>query len=290
MNLVIKHLKELFADRIKDDLRRYLALNENAICYLVLSDYVLHDANKANDVVTYTLIPCNEEELRFIKESIETHAKKDIKKSRSIKPEFIEILQRNSLFHISFLLGDVRLFKRSGMDSREQMLKSIQHSIDALSTSTRADEKEWVKILECFKNEIAKKSSNLRLIADISIVSLLTAYIMFLLAVEGNIREVAWLSDRDKMTEAYSQVAFSFCQMNYHGICVINNEPTRNLQRMYYYPTEKGIFYQELVRIPDYLAGTLADWNKSSPAQYAFQGLIPTAAKARTVRQLAPVS
>lgn len=50
MNIIADHLKELFEDKIIEDFRKYIELNESSSCYVILSDYALNNKDKTNDV------------------------------------------------------------------------------------------------------------------------------------------------------------------------------------------------------------------------------------------------
>lgn len=265
MNTIIEHLKELFEDSIANDFKEFIRVNGNGKCYLILSDYALHNKNKSNEVITFTILTGDADEINQIISTTKKYAKKDIKHARSINGEFIKLLRRKRLFHINFLLGERKLFKQQGAATREGLLKSLNFTISELSSSNRTDILEGIEKLKQFRSDVAKKTSNLKLMTDICLLSLLTAYIMYLLTKEG-MTEVAWMSDRDKMVEAYSEIAFTLCQLNYLAVCVKNEVPTKEVKNITYFTTSKGISYVDLVRIPDYLAGTLADWSKESPA------------------------
>ncbi|NJO18390.1 MAG: hypothetical protein HC877_22450 [Thioploca sp.] len=63
--------------------------------------------------------------------------------------------------------------------------------------------------------------------------------------------------------EAHSRIAFDLCQYNHYAICAQNNVPTKDI-KLIYATTEEGISYEEMNRIPDCIAGTLAEWNPDS--------------------------
>jgi poly(3-hydroxyalkanoate) synthetase len=264
---IVDFFKDRFEKSIIGDLRKYIEDNNYPNKFYIFSDYCLHDRHKIHDVVTYTIMPYSPN-INGEKTIIGHIAPKDIKHARKINPDFINYLKKSELFHISFLLGSRDyITKRDWIEPRDYIKESLEKSMNEILTKNHCISKEYynnlIKSFNNLKNEMVRKSSTIKLYRDIVLISLITAYIMYLLTKESNAIEIAWLSDRDKIVEAYSRITFDLCQYNHYAICIRNKVYTKDI-KLIYAITEEGISYEEMNRIPDYIAGTLAEWNPDS--------------------------
>jgi len=265
MDHLMPSLDDVLLRTTADDFRRYVADNPEQRKFMIYSDYCIGDKKKANDVVSFTVMPYDnfpDSEKALIK----SLAPKDIKNTTTIAPSFIEYLNERRLFHISFVLKSRKGITHDPvLEQRQIVTARLENTIKMIQgwTPPRPHYAEIVKKLENVKREMSKKSANFRLFRDISLVPLLAAYIAFLLTKEAKAEMVGWFSDRDSMVEALDSVALDFFGLNHHALCLrakIYSEPTKlsvGVQRN----ETGGVWYDEQNRLPDHIAGTLADWN-----------------------------
>ena len=110
------------------------------------------------------------------------------------------------------------------------------------------------------------KSFKARLYGDIFLVANVVTVIAYLLTKWTSPRIVAWFSDRDNMIAAYDKIAKDLFAINHSAICQQRGVEFRGVQLRFGDPrpdprSPKQSWYDALVRIPDYLAGTLATFN-----------------------------
>jgi hypothetical protein len=102
--------------------------------------------------------------------------------------------------------------------------------------------------------------------STIMIATVLAAFCSIILAQARKIEIVGWFPDRDNITTAYERIAHhmfavdfsAFCQrlgIDEHSIKTVIGLPEPDVSK----PNQS--WYDELVRIPDFLAGPLAAWN-----------------------------
>ena len=93
----------------------------------------------------------------------------------------------------------------------------------------------------------------------------LFCFVTLLLARERSVEIVGWLPDRDKMTTWCEGVIFDLGVENLTGVAAHFgiNLPMRALQIALPTPDagKDAMWFDELIRLPDYVAGILAAWN-----------------------------
>ena len=119
---------------------------------------------------------------------------------------------------------------------------------------------EQLQRFKKYRHELARRSPNLSLFRQIALVGNIAAYLAFLLSQVGNATKIAWIPDRDKITEAYDSIALDLFEMNHFGLCDEAGIEGEKIQILLGVPDECQVnqWFDRLIRIPDYLAGALA--------------------------------
>lgn len=270
MEDIIASIQETFEQSAINDLRKYIAENDGVKKVMIFSDYCIGDKNKPNDVFSFTIMPYDDLFDNLTKE-ICSLTKKDIKKKQCIEPEFITYLKNRRLFHINFIINERKGITRLKDLDDEQVVSAMLDNTDLMldkwiiNTPSNADYFcEIKKKMSAVKNEMQKKAPNYKIFRDTILLSLLAGYICYLLVKEAKPEIVSWFSDRDKMVDVYGRVAYENFGMNYHGLCEQNGIPSEISKICVGIPTTNdagGLWYDEMIRIPDHFAGTLADWD-----------------------------
>ena len=269
MDRILKTLDDVLLKSTLNDFKKYVEHNQPGRKFMIYSDYCIGDRHKVNDVVSFTIMPYDnfpDVEKRIIK----SLAPKDLKKTNQIAPDFIEYLKDARLFHISFLLKSRKGITHSDeLDQHQVVSARLDGTIEMLqawciNTPTNAQYFESIiKKLERVKREMSKRSANFRLFRDITLIPLLAGYLAYLLTKEAKAEIVGWFSDRDCIVEALDGVAECFFHLSHHSLCERNNLPSSSTKIVYGIQRDEtgGVWYDEQNRLPDYIAGTLADWN-----------------------------
>jgi hypothetical protein len=98
------------------------------------------------------------------------------------------------------------------------------------------------------------------------ISTVLAAFCTLIVAKERNIEVVGWFPDRDSITEAYDRIANSMFAVNFSAFCQQRQIDHRNIRTVVGLPqvdseAPNKMWYDELIRIPDFFAGGLAAWD-----------------------------
>ena len=100
------------------------------------------------------------------------------------------------------------------------------------------------------------------------IINLLAAFTAYLLCKEANVEIIGWFSDRDDIINSFQGIVFDLYSMNHHGLCERDNISDSKIKLVIGDPTQNGrnnkMWYDELNRVPDFITGTLSDYDFSN--------------------------
>lgn len=230
------------------------------------SDYCLDDKSKFNDCFAYTIFPMGD--LEYISKSIKKYIPKDIKDTKKIEEQTIKYLKEfNYFFHIIFVMKNKNLMnytKTDNISSKQALQTSIEHTyIETLQSYPLFANKIKNLMSECKKNNFNKKIYN-----NIIWNAFFSSYInIFLFQSLKKCKKTLWLPDRDSMNEYCNNILEDFYCINYNSLyrykrlkmpnnflCAIGTQDKKSSK----------LWFDDIVRIPDYFAGTVASWDFNS--------------------------
>jgi hypothetical protein len=270
MEEVLKIIEDTFNKSTIYDLKRYIQENSHHKKWLMYSDYSIGDVSKPNDVISFTIMPYDDYP-DVIKNRIFAIAPTDIKNKRAVNPEFIAYLREKRLFHINFILGSRKgLTHANGISQKEVVMTALNKTsvmLDKWCDNTPNNSEYFKKIkkkIGITKNELSKKSVNYNLFGDVVLVSLLAGYISYIFTKYNKSEIFGWFSDRDKIVDAYDILVSDQFGIYHHGLCERDSINSSITKIVFGIPeaSENGkLWYDEMNRLPDHIAGTLADWD-----------------------------
>jgi hypothetical protein len=108
-----------------------------------------------------------------------------------------------------------------------------------------------------------------------TLTSILASILAYYLTKETLCRAIVWLPDRDKIHDAFESIYVDLFEINHWGLCLAEL-PEWRIPRIGYThtaTTEGKLWYDPLVRLPDFIAGTVASWdmeaNRTSREKHA---------------------
>lgn len=248
---------------------QFMKNNSNCSKWMIFSDYVIGDPNKSNDVFTFSLLPATIS-IGWLMDKVHELSPKDVKNTRSINAEFLELIKKLPMFHISIIFNKSR--KLDFDDEQKFFAEKTDSAIGMLKhwiKTTPANKKRYqdeIKSLNVLKNEITRKNPNLKLIRDIDILACLIAYIKLEMVKLTPIDTIGWFSDRDKMLDFNSgkiktPLIHDLIDSYFYLFRQSENIQHR-IEVCFGRPEESGkMWYDDLNRFPDYISGTIADMN-----------------------------
>jgi hypothetical protein len=188
---------------------------------------------------------------------------KDFKKTKTVKPKLHEFFQSGETFTICLLTpkkynvaGDIHAVRLS-LDETLRMMRNW-HDADG--------QQKVITAFERLKERTKANNFNAQLMSTIVIATVLAAFCAIVLAQERKIEIVGWFPDRDNITTSYERIAEYMFAVDFSAFCQRYNIDERPIKTMIGRPEPdaakaKQTWYDELVRIPDFLAGPLAGWH-----------------------------
>lgn len=262
-NAIFHVLHDTFEKSTKTDLENnYLRLTQNVKKWTCYSDYCFDDYNKPNDVVCYTLVPYVDD-FQQLSDYIKSIANVDIKNTRKVRDEFIRFLKSYPLINFSFILNDrkkiigkdhnaVKLFLKQTFEFiKEQYIDWGKNQPEQKEYYAKIDKK-----LNCIL-KLIKDDKKIKQIVSMLLVTFFGAYVSNRVINNTDIEIFGWFSDRDSINEVCDNFSIDMFLYYLHGL---TNGKTFQFAAS---PasSKDNAFYEELVRIPDYVAGALADYN-----------------------------
>lgn len=263
----IKNIFTTFDGSAINEFRAFLENNRGVKKWMIAADYCIHDTNRPNNAYAFTIIPYDAYPDQ-LKQEINASLPKDLKKTKKIDEAARDFLNHPRRFHIGFVLqGDPAVFN-NGDDTPP--LTVARQSVAA--TLAWAEEmgrsSEAIRKLKLLKQESLANRFNHKLLADLYVLSYLFAFVSVLLARERHIDIVGWFSDRDRMTTWCEGVIWNLGTETVYGIAQRLNIPFPEGMPIVAIPvlgaSENPMWFDEFIRLPDYIAGILAAWDFST--------------------------
>ena len=245
--------------------------------WTVVSDYCIGDLNKNNDVISLVVI-ANHATAAEICEYLGNVAPKDLKNTNQVPLGLLQYLTcpKPITFSLSFVLRrDEALLRRylqtAGMadflpDACEMMEAWRDNSADVNPYYDQA-----IKRFKLFEQDLRKKQVNEKLARQIHLAASAAAIVFHLVTESTRAGFLRWISDRDALLERYDMVVYDIAYFYFlllrseHELPISDIEGRLRLsvpEIIFEMPEKTGRHrFDEMVRLPDYLAGTLADIN-----------------------------
>lgn len=264
-------LRETLNKSALSDLSNWFSdMPENAAWY-VISDYCFGDKTKKNDTVSFSIL-LNHDKIDNIKEYINHFAPRDIKSTRTISMEFLQYINSPVVFTFTFVIDRQTKLLRdyASVENMLSFLAPYREFVEniALNSTYKAGYVDGVlKRSQLFEDDFKKKNFNSKLSRQIYIVSAFASLVFEFLAITKKPEFIQWISDRDALAERYDGFVYDLSYFLFLSSYSQYMKPSESSLLMldkpkfiFPEPTKSGKnFFDELIRIPDYLAGTLAD-------------------------------
>lgn len=251
---------------LAESFRNFFARHSDIKKWFISSDYCIGDKDKANNTMCISIIPYTKY-FPDMKSEIAKLAPKDIKKSKSVNDNFVKYLADGNSFHLCFLitdfsgLGDTREDIGQMADSLVEMYKGWLSTTPEAAASYQA----IIKKLKFLKQETMGKGFNIDLFRNMYFLVFMVSYYLYCIKKWTRADTAGWFSDRDSMISGFKGLAFDLLGMHFHSLCEAGKIASDGFDMAIGVPESAGkMWYDELVRIPDYIAGAFADFDMST--------------------------
>jgi len=247
--------------------------------WTIVSDYCVGDDNKKNDVFSFVVL-ANFEKTENIGEYISKVAPKDIKKVRQVPLGLIQFLTcpLPITFSLSFVIDRKSALLRDylGVEQMKSFIPDACEFVEILQKNSPASDSlnpmyfdEVLERLRIFEKDLSKKVINAKLTRQIHLASGFAAVLFYLVANSTQAGTLRWISDRDKLIDHNDTVVYDLAYL--YCVLMLSSQPglkpnaegkfILDLPKIFFeLPDQTGKHrYDALIRLPDYIAGTLAD-------------------------------
>ncbi|PQJ26079.1 hypothetical protein BSZ31_15125 [Limnobacter sp. SAORIC-690] len=265
-------------------LKQWFARYPAGMPWSVISDYCIGDVNKGNDVFSFVVVAPHDK-AENISEYIARVAPKDLKNTGKVPLGLIQYLtcEVPVTFSVSFVTRreDVLLRDYLSMQAMDALVAgAISFMHDRLALYQHKHDIEYhenaIRRLKAFKRELEHKGANAKLARQIHLVAAMVATLCNLLNQAVGASVIRWISDRDAMFERHDAVVSDLAYVYYLTQAIEFATPEQQIAQSHGESLATLVFeipektakhrFDELVRLPDYLAGTLADLNNETMA------------------------
>ncbi len=247
--------------------------------WTIASDYCIGDDGKKNDVFSFVVI-ANHDKTENISEYISAVAPRDIKKVRQVPVGLMQYLTcpQPVTFSVSFVIDKESALLRNYLRV-EHMTSFIPDACELVETFRKNSPSsaslnpayfdEVLQRLRIFEKDLARKQLNAKLSRQIHLASGFAATVFYLVTQSTQAGYLRWISDRDKLIEHNDTVVYDLAYLYF--VLMSSNQPglRPNAQGKPILDLPKTLFelpektgqhrFDALIRLSDYLAGTLAD-------------------------------
>ena len=259
-------LIEKSSQTVHSDFRRWFERIPAAAVWNVLSDYSVGDSKKQNDAFSFVIL-LNHDTFENIASYIAAVAPKDIKASRSPSEGLLDYLSCPVSFSLNFVVERQSSYLKSALtvEEMEGLIGALQGVVRDWAVEEPVNAAFYDALnrrLRLLAAELARKQPAPKLLRQIFLVASFAAIVLGLVTNAKSPLGIRWISDRDAMFDRHDGIAFDlawlfFQMMRRSKGGVID---LRRPQISFATPGMDGVTeYAELVRLPDFLAGTLAD-------------------------------
>lgn len=247
--------------------------------WFIFSDYCLDDKNKPNNVLTFSVVAISDiDQLNLLKNIIEILQPKDIKKSKMINPNFMKFISSLPIFNISIIVPKnrnfIKAFKFDEIEYFKMRYKSLENYYCRLHNFPINNHNfiNIIKDLRYVQKKFNAKSISLNKFRDIEIITSVISTISILISIENvdSPTKIIWVSDRDSLltfekSNLSMPLIFNIAHATFRSFL-----KTKSQLLFYNYIDECKPEYDSFNRIPDIVAGSLADMSPKTVTNKKF--------------------
>jgi hypothetical protein len=231
---------------------------------MIAADFSLHNREWALDCFAFTFFPDDAWLSEIERDAVALP--KELKKSKSLEDEAIEWLREPRRFHVAITVNKMPAVFSNGPGSAALTVarEHIDKTIAALA-SQNADA-ETVKRFKNLKKDSQANSFNVGLLAYIWLLSVWFASLTVLLARGRKCDIIAWLPDRDNMTNYCDHIWANYTLWNAQSFAEGFEVDMHGTQCPIGVPDRSGpkerLWFDYMIRAADWLAGAVGSWDR----------------------------
>lgn len=260
--LIIDCIDETINKSSINNFKNFIEANKKYMGWVIVSDYCIDDDKKYNDCLSFSIIPMEHNLFFTISEEIKNNITNDLKHTTKITQDTVNFLHDNPYtFCFNFIIKGINnLIGNFSITEKQNLLRD---EMNKLIANINVENDSFTKYKNIYHRHFLKKTFPANLFAKNAFVAFLAAYLRVLILKydEKTVKPITWLPDRGKFMSSFDNIYASLHQLYYELLIEKENitwgekSVTCGLIK-----DDDTIFYDELIRIPDYMAGTLSSY------------------------------
>lgn len=258
-------------------LEQWFASYSPGMPYTVVSDYCINDVGKGSDVFSFVII-ANHDTTENICEYIAVTAPRDLKSTNKVPLGLVQYLTSPVpvTFSVSFALKRESALLRNytTVHNMVDFIPDLAELVRAIQRQSGLDTPYFDQVLkrvEMFGHDLARKQLNAKLARQVHLAAAFAAIVFQRVYGATRCGHLRWISDRDALVQRYDTLVYDlayiyFLLMESDKPEIVRDDGVGDMSHVpkfrFELPEKTGAHrFDELIRLPDYLAGTLADVN-----------------------------
>jgi hypothetical protein len=258
---IFKIVLDTLSRETEPDFRKFV-VGSHVAKWFIAADFVTDAPDRPNNSFAFTVFPYNAY-FEQIQAEIRAASARDIKEVKTVSQNMLRYLRASQRFSFCFISEKNPEWAPDVAAARQ----AIDETLGMMRRWRDADrQSDVIKRFEALREEARANSFNAKLFGHMVLMNALAAVVACLLVKHGAPEIIGWFPDRDKMTSAYKAIALELFSNNLSALCQTMGLDQTRLKVAIGIPgpsndAEKGLWYDDLIRVPDYLAGATAAWD-----------------------------
>ncbi len=253
-NVLLNAINRITKDTIITDIKEnYLYPYIRIKKWILFSDYCF-SSDKSNIALTFSFFPIMDN-FYDIQNYIKAVAPKDIKNSKNVNNEFSKLIKNGQFLNFSFITNNNPfLMWYDRITFKEAILKDLTNFLKNKQIEKRFTQSFIEKINKVIK--LVKENKKLHIFSQFYFIVSIAGFLSGILNDTIKFETLYWASDRDAIHDICDDFSYEIFSS------VIYTVTKKKLDIAYMTAdSNSDEWYKEFNRIPDYLSGTLADYN-----------------------------
>ena len=227
--------------------------------WCITSDYCLDDKDKQHDVMAFSIFPITY--ANTLKNDVHNSLPKDIKEFKNLSDKAISYIEGCPyVFSIVLIIEN-----KNEIFDLERSKNSLDNLIKNIEKWPEEKKEEFIHRIKLLRKYLDRKQINRKLLSSISItIHAMSAIIEFLL-LKTNAKHVIWISDRDSITNFQNNDIVHLLVRQGFANLVRNRVEDNRIYGMLSDSKYDPDLLDDLIRIPDYICGSIASMNFDNP-------------------------
>ena len=204
-------------------------------------------------------------DINLLSQHIDSYIPRDLKHTRDISDSIIDYLKFPYFFSINFVFEDIKDFEKCYISHKDKKMLFIDinnwyNSLNSQAIKTSSQE-ELLQRIKMIKEKIKSKNFNTKSYCIILIIAYLAAYVAFFVSCHAKVEKLIWFSDRGPVYDFLDGICIDLYNYFYHNLLYAPIQKPTPFGIGKENPHDSKLWYDSLVRLADYNAGTLASCN-----------------------------